>query len=105
MALEWTHFDFDNLQIKLVQSIPLFENGKPLIKSTKTDEDIRVVDMPEWYMDEMKIFYKEWKKEKFSAGDQWEEKGHKFVFHTGLGRPYNPQTPTSKWRQIIKNII
>lgn len=96
VALEWKHINFEENYIDVEQSIPLFENGQPVIKETKTGVT-RKVSMPEWFMNEMCDFKKEWEREKEDAGDYWEGGNYEFVFQNGLGLPYYPSTATQQW--------
>lgn len=55
----------------------------PYVKNTKTDEDGRVLHMPEWYMDEMKAFKNFWDDERYAVGDKWLGGDDDYVFHGG----------------------
>ncbi|MFG6116867.1 tyrosine-type recombinase/integrase [Halobacillus sp. MO56] len=100
LALEWSDFDFENQDILLTKSIPDFDNGRPIIKSTKTDEDIRKISMPKWYMEEAKVFYRHWLKEKMMVGEKWRGGDNTFLFHGGEGIPYTPNSVNKTWRNI-----
>ncbi|UOQ95146.1 site-specific integrase [Halobacillus shinanisalinarum] len=109
IALQWSDIDFENGEIIVKYSIPTFEKGEPHIKSTKTDERSRHVTMPQWYMNELNQFKRKWLKERTQLSDIWEEDNYQFIFHSGTGRPYWPQTATGRWIKIkkkyyIKNI-
>ncbi|MGE6664478.1 hypothetical protein [Paenibacillus xylanexedens] len=52
--------------------------------------------MPDWYMNELKIYKKEWLKEKDFLEDKWLGADRQYVFHNGTGTPYYYQHP-SKW--------
>jgi len=64
IALRWSDYNFEEGFIELTRSIPAFVDGKPYVKSTKTDENIRIITMPRWYMDEMEAFKVLWENEK-----------------------------------------
>ena len=102
LALEWTDIDFENKDILLTKSIPYFENGEPVVKSTKTDEDIRRISMPTWYMEELENFYRQWRKEKMMIIDEWKGGENSYLFHGGYGIPYTPNTVNKTWRNIKK---
>lgn len=70
LALEWTDVDFDNMTLSINKSISLTVDGHAVEKEPKSKSSIRIVDMPEWYMDELKIHKHEWKKEKLFVGDK-----------------------------------
>src|SRR5699024_9450183 len=109
VALRWPDFHFEEGYIELTRSIPLFIDGVPHVKSTKTDENKRIITMPQWYMDEMKNFKKMWDAEKDLIGDDWRGGSVEYVFHSGDGVPYTPETVTTTWAKIkrkyrLKNI-
>lgn len=56
LALQWPDVDFDNHAIRIDESISLTESGEAIVGDTKTEDSADWVDMPEWYMDELKAF-------------------------------------------------
>lgn len=102
IALQWKNINFDEGYIRINKSIPLFRDSKPLVKSTKTDEDERVTFMPDWYMDELKDFKQFWDTEKYAAGNKWQGGDDQYLFHNGFGIPYLPNTVTGRWIRIRK---
>lgn len=102
IALRWSDLDFEKGHIKLFRSIPYFEGGKPHVKSTKTNEDIRIVTMPDWYFREMGKYKEIWDEEKEFMGDNWEGGDDDYLFHGGKGIPYLPETATRTWGKIKK---
>ncbi|MGJ9460066.1 tyrosine-type recombinase/integrase [Oceanobacillus sp. CF4.6] len=109
VALQWPDLNFEEGYIKLTRSIPFFENGRPHIKTTKTNEDLRIITMPNWYMEEMKEFQEIWVEEKKLMDDDWEGGDDDYIFHPGNGIPYTPETVTSTWAKLktrhkLKNI-
>ncbi|MBP1950244.1 tyrosine-type recombinase/integrase [Virgibacillus litoralis] len=102
LALEWTDYDFEENEILLKKSIPFFENGEPHIKNTKTNEIIRRISMPGWYMEEMGQYKKKWYQEKKDCGDWWKGGSNTFLFHKGFGIPYIPSTVNKTWTNIKK---
>jgi len=101
VALQWKHIDFGNCTIHVERSIALMKGGVIYEEGTKNDED-RIVDMPEWYMDEMKKFRKEWIKAKLAMGDKWEGGSNEYIFQGGFGRPLFYTYPTEKWKQFCE---
>lgn len=99
-ALQWPDFNFERDCIELTRSIPLFIDGNPYIKGTKTNEEKRVIYMPSWYMDLMKDYKEFWESEKYAAGDKWLGGDDQYLFHNGFGRPYTPNSATSMWNKI-----
>ncbi|WP_338749886.1 site-specific integrase [Bacillus sp. FJAT-52991] len=75
--------------------------GETLLKETKTGRTDELI-MPTWYMNELKKYVHEWKKQKIMIGDKWEEKEKQYLFHSGTGKRYHPQTISQKWRKIRK---
>ncbi|UOF91056.1 site-specific integrase [Fodinisporobacter ferrooxydans] len=101
-ALEWSDIDFENNTITIRKSLALTKNGQAVVKDPKTEESFRTVDMPLWYMEELKIYYREWIKEKLKLGDMWQGEDHQYVFHGGFGKPYYFTVPTEQWKRISK---
>ena len=101
VALEWSdvHFDINALHVR--KSISLKENGQEIEKSTKNDED-RFVEMPLWYMEEMKQYRREWLQERLKVGDLWQGGEREYVFHSGFGRPIRYDYPTEWWAKFVK---
>lgn len=102
LALEWTDVNFEENTVMVNKSISLTENGQAVEGKPKTEESEGIVTMPEWYMQELKDFYLEWRKEKLQIGDAWQGGDRQYVFHSGLGKPYYFTTPTSTWRKFLK---
>ena len=102
-GLQWSDIDFENKCIVLKRSLPMFINGNPYIKGTKTNEDERIIYMPDWYMLEMLEFKEFWDAERFAAGNKWEGKENQFLFHSGFGKPYTPNSANKIWDRIKKD--
>ncbi|MCY7477649.1 tyrosine-type recombinase/integrase [Paenibacillus larvae] len=102
LALEWTDVDFDNMTLSINKSISLTVDGHAVEKEPKSKSSIRIVDMPEWYMDELKIHKHEWKKEKLFVGDKWRGGDKQYVFHAGFGKPFHHTYPTEWWNGFTK---
>jgi integrase len=60
------------------------------------------VDMPEWYMAELKKFKDEWDSERDNCGDSWLGGDREYVFHKGKSKPYYTNTPSNTWSKILK---
>ncbi|WP_137671282.1 site-specific integrase [Paenibacillus naphthalenovorans] len=102
LGLEWPHVKFKEGALEIENNIPLTEDGKPIEKGPKTLSSYRTVDMPEWYMDEMKAYYREWFRERSDLGELWEGGKRQFVFHNGTGKPYYYQHPSKWWKRFCK---
>ena len=48
------------------------------------------------------VYCREWKKQRLLVGNKWEGGNKQFLFHTGYGKPYHPNTPTNWWRDFLK---
>jgi integrase len=72
LGLEWSSVSYDDHSISIVQSIPLTTNGEAVVKAPKTKSSIRIVDMPEWYMRELKEYHHQSKLNRLQAGDAWQ---------------------------------
>lgn len=102
IALQWKDINFEDKYIKLTRSVPLIIDSKPYVKGTKTNEDKRIIYMPNWYMEELKHFKKYWDKERYAVGNKWIGGDEKYMFHNGFGKIYTPESATNTWRKIIK---
>ncbi|MBZ4653944.1 MAG: phage integrase-like protein [Peptococcaceae bacterium] len=87
--------------IHVEKSIALMDKGKIFEEGTKNDED-RIIDMPGWYMEEMKQYRKKWLKQKMLVMDKWEGADKEYIFHSGYGQPFYYTYPTEKWEQFCK---
>lgn len=104
IALEWPDVLFDKSAIFIRKSISLVEPGLPrnaYEKSTKGEEE-EYIDMPKWYMDELAIYYDQWKDEKAELGDLWEGGENQYLFHNGQGKSLYHTSPTARWRKFIR---
>ncbi|MDT2288978.1 hypothetical protein P7H17_26980 [Paenibacillus larvae] len=76
------------MTLSINKSISLTVDGRAVEKDPKSKSSKRVVDMPEWYMQELKVHEREWKKEKLFMGDKWLGGDRQYVFHAGYGKPF-----------------
>lgn len=106
VGLEWHNVNFVDSTLYVENNIPLTENGEAVEKEPKSEDSDRSVDMPSWYMNEMKIYLQEWEEHKEILGDEWKGGNRKFVFHNGTGKPYYYQHPSKWWKRFClrKNI-
>jgi integrase len=102
LALEWPDINFDECTINVDESISLTKNGKAIVSSPKTESSNAEVDMPQWYMKELRLYRMKWLEERMAAPDQWEGGEKDYVFHSGLGKPYFYDTPTKRWSKFLK---
>ncbi|TFE30803.1 tyrosine-type recombinase/integrase [Cohnella luojiensis] len=101
-ALEIPDCDFENNRLRVDESISLTKQGIAIIDDPKNEASADFVDMPVWYMDELKEYLKEWKINKMKLMNKWLGGERQFVFHRGFGKPYYHTTPTDMWKQFCK---
>jgi integrase len=63
---------------------------------------IAKVDMPKWYMDELKVYQQEWNINKENAGDKWLGGIKQYIFHAGFGKPLYFTYPSKWWEKFTK---
>lgn len=102
LGLEWPDVDFDNMTITINRSISLTEDSQAVETGPKTKSSKRTIDMPEWYMEELKVHEREWKKEKLLTGDKWLGGERQYVFHAGIGKPYYHTYPSEWWTKFVE---
>jgi integrase len=106
IALEWDDISFEDSTININKNISVSENGIAIVGKPKGKvnpvDSFGDVDMPEWYMDELKIYQNIWEREREDCGELWLGAGRQYVFHTGKGEPYYPGTPTMVWAKFLK---
>ena len=100
VALQWSDVDFKTNQIHVERSISLEYKDKIYEKGTKNDED-RYVDMPEWFMKDLKKFRLQWLKQKAEA-PTWRGGSKEYIFHAGEGEPFYYCYPSEWWRKFTK---
>jgi integrase len=100
VGLEWIHVSFADNSMSIENNIPLTKKGMAIEKDPKSLSSIRDVDMPEWYMEELKSFLEEWEEEKKNLGDMWSGEDRQFVFHNGTGKPYYYKHPSRWWERF-----
>lgn len=101
VALEWPDVLFDQDTIQIRKSIPLMENGKVIEKDPKNGEE-RTIEMPQWYMDELRRYHLKWREERMEIRDRWEGEDQEYVLHAGLGKPIYFDYPSEWWGKFTK---
>ncbi|AIQ45590.1 hypothetical protein R70723_06525 [Paenibacillus sp. FSL R7-0273] len=101
LAVEWSDLDFENSRIYISKQITIDENGQKIESEVKTVESEDWVPMPKWYMDELKHFERQWKKEKLQCR-KWLGEDKQYIFHGGKGVMYFPSTATNTWAKFLK---
>jgi integrase len=102
LALEWKEVDFNKNRISIVKSISLTVDGVAIVKKPKTVSSFRDVDMPEWFMEELRRYQQLWNDECEQVGDKWLARDHQYVFHSGQGKPIYHTTPTQWWTRFLR---
>lgn len=100
LALKWSDVNFEENTIFIDENIPLMRKGKAFVKKPKSEASIASVKMPEWYMDELKLWRKEWLEERMLNADRWEGGDEEFIFHAGTGKPIYYSQPTKWWKNF-----
>ncbi|OXM85815.1 tyrosine-type recombinase/integrase [Paenibacillus rigui] len=101
IGLEWKHIDFENGIIEVKQSIPMYINGKPLIKAPKTASSVRKIALPHSIVEELKELQQHMRKERLKINDRWQGGEHNFVFCSWDGKPLAQNRPTKWWRELF----
>jgi len=103
-GLEWPFINFEENRIAVENNIPLTKKGNAVEKGPKTLASYRDVDMPNWYMDELRQYYVEWLREKEQLQEEglWQGGDRQFVFHNGTGKPYYYQHPSKWWKRFCE---
>lgn len=101
LAVEWPNVDYESCAIWIEKQITLDEDGNKIEGEVKTEESEGWVAMPRWYMDELKRYEREWKKEKMSCKN-WLGGNKQYIFHSGQGVMYFPSTPTLTWSRFLE---
>ncbi|MGG1600353.1 tyrosine-type recombinase/integrase [Paenibacillus naphthalenovorans] len=101
IGLEWRHVDLEKGIIEVKQSIPLVNNGQPVIKGPKNKSSVRKISLPQSVVNELEAFKLYMKKERLKIYDRWEgDPEHSYVFTTWYGRHLNQKTPGVWWREF-----
>jgi len=103
-GLEWPYVHFDEGYISIENNIPLSKDGKAVEKGPKSIASYRNIDMPKWYMDELRAYKDEWnhEKEQLEADGLWQGGDRQYVFHNGTGKPYYYQHPSKWWKRFCE---
>lgn len=102
IALQEDDCDFVGHRMQIDESISHTENGQALISDPKNAASDDYVDMPQWFMDELKEHVRNNRKIRMQSLDKWQGGDRKYVFHSGLGKPYYHTTPTQRWQEWCK---
>ncbi|WP_375162538.1 site-specific integrase [Paenibacillus sp. Pae15] len=101
LAVEWPQVDFENGGIFITKQITYDEQGNKTEGELKTEESEGFVPMPQWYMNDLKEYRRQWNKEKLRCKN-WLGGEKLYVFHSGNGIMYYPDTATGTWRKFLR---
>lgn len=99
LGLEWKNIDLDEGIIHVVQSIPAFKDGQPIIKLPKNINSVRQVAVAPSVLQELRRYRKEWILGKQVHTERWIAEGE-FLFCNASGLPFYPKTIGDKWRSF-----
>lgn len=97
LALQWSDANFEENTININKNIAVSK----IVDTTKNDSEDEI-DMPEWYMQELKNYRPIWEEEREDRGDTWRGGTDEYIFHKGFGEPYYPGTPSNVWVNFLK---
>jgi integrase len=102
LAVEWPAADFQMSRIYVERQITFDSDGQATEGELKTLESEGFVPMPRWYMTELNAFrMKEIRARLRMAPNDWKGGDRHFIFHSGHGEPYYPNTPSATWRKFL----
>jgi len=101
LAVEWPRVDFEHGGLYIEKQISLDEQGRSVEVEVKTEESEAFVPMPRWYMAELAQYKKTWNKERLQQGGRWRGVDKQYLFHSGHGEKFYPDTPSHRWRKIL----
>lgn len=101
LAIEWPEVDFEAGGFYINKQITFDEEGNKTEGELKTESSEGFVPMPRWYMERLKNYYRTWLKEKLQC-KEWKGGDKQYIFHSGNGEMYYPNTPSLTWRRFLK---
>lgn len=93
--------DFENGGLHIEKQISLNGNGRPVEAELKAEESEAFVPMPQWYLEELVKYKKNWNKERLMLGSGWSGGDKQYLFHNDTGNCYYPDVPSSHWRWFL----
>jgi integrase len=105
LGLEWKHINLTSGTIQVIQSIPAYKNGEPIIKLPKNMSSIRPIAVAPSVLEELKQFRKEWLMLKVRLLKKWKAKpDQEFLFCSSApgseGKPLYPKRLSEWWREF-----
>ncbi|GIP16690.1 hypothetical protein J40TS1_23320 [Paenibacillus montaniterrae] len=104
VGLEWSDVDFENMTVSIKKSISQTKKSKAIEKGPKSKSSKRIIEMPDWYMNELDIHLREWElqRKKAIVAGEWIGNERTYVFHAGRGKPLHHNSPTGWWAKFVK---
>lgn len=96
-GLEWKHIDTENMVLTIEQSIPMYSDGKPLIKAPKTQKSVRRIAIPSTLIETLEQYKTEWLELRNKIPHTFDGE---FLFCHECGTPYDPQWITERWSML-----
>ena len=100
IALDWDDVDFKEGTINIYKSASKTSQGI-IIKSTKTESGVRILNMPPSVMSLLKDWHLQQTELRFQLGTAWQGTGN--IFCQAEGARMYPDTVSAKFRDIILN--
>jgi len=104
VALQWKHINLEESELTVEDNlvIGIRDDGTkgPVLKKPKSAASAATIPLPFFVTDLLKVYRKNWLKEKMLVGDHWEGGEKEYLYHDGFGNHLYPDTPSKKWRKI-----
>lgn len=101
-GIEWPAVDFKQGGLMIEKQITFSKDGETIEGDVKTVDSEAFVPMPNFYMNTLKDYKKEWEEEKDLLGSRWLGGDKQFLFHGGYGDMLYPDAPTKYWVRLRK---
>ena len=99
-GLTWDDIDFKNNLID-INKTHLYLSGSGVFEdTTKTESSKRIIKLPKFIFDMLKLLKKEQSADRLRLGTKWTDSD--FVFVTKFGAPIHPDTVSSWFKKFIK---
>ena len=106
LGLEWKHIDFENNLIRIEQSIPIFREGKPVLKSPKTKGSVRTIAIPKYVTQELKAYQQYYYERKKELAAEWYSNSDflfcNFRYKDYVGKPLYPKVISDRWHNFLE---
>ncbi|MFK7695370.1 tyrosine-type recombinase/integrase [Paenibacillus sp. HJGM_3] len=105
LGLEWKNIDLTTGTIQVIQSIPAYKEGEPVIKLPKNPSSVRPIAISPSVLEELKQYRKEWLQMKMQVLKKWKAKPEQeFLFMSSApgaeGKPVYPKRLSEWWREF-----